>query len=163
MAENKLAFLKDAFPGHQVQFAEDFAYAVIRNPFYDENMKVYYYAEDDFTPFCVCFSFQHGHLTDEENVVEWIDEYITGKTFAIEFFQDGRRCFGGDITADEMKDLTYANIEKCFAYVGSTKLFRIADAFKVRGWDPKKNMDAMFVRQADGSVAIEKRDGAYGA
>lgn len=156
MTENKLLFLKDTFSKYKVQFSEDHTNAIIFNPFYHENITVYYYKEDDFTPFCVCFSFQHFHLTDKENVIEWINEIITGRKFAIEFLKNEQRCFGSDIEAEELKDLSYAKLEQLSGYYGLTKLLNIADSFKVRGWDNSQNYDAVFVCQTNGRITIKK-------
>ena len=97
MSENKLDFLTDAFSNCQIQYSDDFTSAIIVNPFYNENVTIHYYEEDDFTPFCACFSFQHCHLPDEEDVVIWISEIMSGNKFAIEFFKNDQRRFGGDI------------------------------------------------------------------
>ena len=69
MTEDKLIFLKNAFPEYDIQFSADFTKAILVNPFYEENITIYYYDDDDYTPFCVCFSFQHCHLTDQADVI----------------------------------------------------------------------------------------------
>lgn len=156
MAENKFEFLKKAFPNDTVQISEDGLHAVILNPNYRENVNVYYYKEDDYTPFVACFSFQHCHLTDEEDVIDWINEIITGKKLAIEFFQDGKDCFGGDMDAGELEHISYEELEQHTGYFGLSKLLCIVDSFKVRGWNIKSNFDAVFVLEKDGAIAIEK-------
>ena len=156
MPDNSLLFLKNAFSKYEVEVSDDCTNAVIFNPFSDENISVHYYEEDNFTPFCACFSFQHCHLMDEEDVTEWIGEIISGRKLAIEFFKSGQRCFGSEIEADELTDLSYTKLEQFFGYFGLTKLFNIADSFKVRGWDYRKNFDAIFVCMADGSTVIQK-------
>lgn len=156
MTNSRLLFLKNAFSEYKIEFSEDCTNAVIFNPFYDENFTVYYYEEDDFTPFCVSFSFQHCHLTDEEDTVDWINEIITGKKLVIEFFQNEQRCFGSDIDAEELRELSYTKLEQFTGYYGLTKLLKIADSFKVRGWDIAHNFDAEFVHEADGSFSIKK-------
>lgn len=156
MTENKLCFLKSAFPEYKVEFSDDFTEAILVNPNYDENITVYYYEDDDFSPFCVCFSFQHRHLIDEKNVIDWINQIITGKKFAIEFFQNEQRKFGGEIGADRLKALSYAELEQFSGYYGSTKLFQIADAFKVRGWDSANNFDAIFICESNWGTTIKK-------
>lgn len=154
MADNKLLFLVGAFSEYDVQFSEDFTKAVLFNSIYDENITVYYYGDDDFTPFCVCFSFQHCHLTDEEDVVKWANEIIAGNKLAIEFFNNGHRCFGSEIEAKELIDLSYEKLERFSGYYGLTKLLSIADSFKVRGWNNRHNFDAAFVREEDGCISI---------
>lgn len=156
MPENRLEFLKNAFSNYRVQILDDGFHAIIFNPFYNENINVHCYPEDDYTPFHVCFSFQHCHLTGKEDVVDWIIDIITGDKFAIEFFKNGKNCFGGDIKAEALDNISYEKIEKYTGYYGSTKLFRIVDSFKVRGWNPESNFDAVLVFEKDGTIAIEK-------
>ena len=152
MTENKLIFLKDTFIGFELQFSDDFSNAVIFNPNYNENITVY----ADGYEFIVCFSFQHCHLEDEEDVVEWIREIITGNKFAIEFFNKEQRCFGSEINAEELQDFSYEKLEQFTGYYGLTKLLDVADSFKIRGWDSKNNFDFTFFRKTNETIAISK-------
>ncbi len=156
MAENKLEFIKSTFSEYDVQFFENFTKSILFNPICDENITIYYYEDDDFTPFCVCFSFQHCHLMDEEDVIEWISHIITGDKFAIEFFKNGEQCFGTEIKAKELLGLSYEKLEQITGYYGLTKLLSIVDAFKVRGWNSQHNFDAIFVRDDKGNILIKK-------
>ncbi|MDD5924196.1 MAG: hypothetical protein PUC88_05350 [Clostridia bacterium] len=156
MADHKLIFLKNAFSKYDVQFSEGFTKATIVNPFYDQNITVYYDEDDDFTPFCVSFSFQHCHLIDEEDVVEWINSIIAGNKFAIEFFNNGQQCFGSEIESKELLDLSYEKLEQFTGYYGSTKLLSIVDTFKVRGWNNQHNFDATFVCENNEHILIKK-------
>ncbi len=152
MIENKLIFLKDSFPEFELQFSDDFTEAVILNPNYNENITVY----DEGFEFTVYFSFQHRHLEDKEDVVEWVNEIITGNKFAIEFFNNEQRRFGSEIDAEEMQDLSYEKLEHFTGYYGLTKLFDMVDSFKVRGWDSKNNFDFTFFCETNGNISINK-------
>jgi len=152
MSENRLIFMKDAFSEFELQFADDFSSAVIVNPNYDENITVY----DDEYEFTVCFSFQHCHFDEEDDIIEWIREIISGNTFAIEFFNKGQRGFGGEIDLEKMQELTYEKLEQFTGYYGLTKLLDVADSFKIRGWDSKNSFDCTIAREANGSIAINK-------
>ncbi len=156
MKENKLAFFAHVYPMYKMRFSDDYSQVIIFNPFYDENITVFYYEEDEFTPFCACFSFLHTHCTDEDDVVAWINEIIFGKKFSIEFFKNEQRLFGGDIDAESLIDLTYAELEHYTGYFGLTKLLDVADSFKVKGWEQKNNFDAIFVSETDEAVLIVK-------
>ncbi len=156
MADNKLVFLTSAFAKYNVHFTEDFTKATLVNPFYEENITVYYCEDDDFTPFCVCFSFQHCHLTNQKDVVEWINQIIAGSKLAIEFFNHGQKCFGSEIDSEELLDLSYEKLEQLTGYYGLTKLFSIVDTFKVRGWNNQHNFDAAFVCEDNGRTLIKK-------
>ena len=64
---------------------------------------------------------------------------ISGNTLAIEFFNNEKRGFGGEIDAEELQDLSYEKPEHFTGYYGLTKLFDVADSFKIRGWDSNYN------------------------
>ena len=73
----------------------------------------------------------------------------------IEFFKCGKRCFGGDIEAQVLQDLSYETLEEYFSDFPFGKLKDIADSFKVRGWKPDANFDAVFDVDACGKIAIK--------
>lgn len=156
MAESRLEFLKNASQNYKVHIVDDGRHAIIFNPFYDQNVNVYY-EEDNNTPFVACFSYQHCHFTDEEDVIDWINDIISGKILAIEFFKNGQNCFGGDIEAEELDEITYKKLEQYTGYCGTTKLQNIVDSFKIRGWNKESNFDAVLVIEKDGTIAIEKQ------
>lgn len=150
MNKNILTFLKEAFPRFKLQFAEDYSNAVIVNPNYDENITVH----DDEYEFIVCFSFQHRHFEEENDLIDWIRKIISGNTFAIEFFNNEQRGFGGEIDAEKLHDLSYEKLEHFTGYYSLTKLFDVADSFKIRGWDSKNNFDYTMACEANGNIAI---------
>ena len=157
MVAKKLEFLREMYPEYRVDIIDNGLRAVIRNPFYNEHLHVSYYEEDDFTPFVASFSFQHCHLSDEEDVIEWINDVINGRIVSIEFFRNGQRRFGGDIEAKELIDLSYQKLEQYSGYWGITKLFQIADSFKVRGWHRENNFDAEFVLNQGETIVIKTK------
>ena len=73
---------------------------------------------------------------------------------AIEFFSGGRNALGGDITSDELKELTYEMPERKTGYYGAVPLKKTADSFKVRGWNEDSNFDATFILREYGTVGI---------
>lgn len=112
---------------------------------------------DDEYEFIVCFSFQHRHFEDEEDVVEWICEIIKGNKLAIEFFHKEQRCFGSEIEKTELQDLSYEKLEQFTGYYGLTKLSDLADSFKVRGWDCENNFDFTFICEVNGNITLSKK------
>lgn len=158
MQEKRFDFLVKEFSNYEIIISGEDDLAEIINPFSKENIKVYYESEDDYSPYIVCFAFQHVHLCDEELVIDHINDIIGGNLFSIEFFRDGKRCFGGDITADRIKELSYKELERYTGYYGGTKLIECADMFKVRGWNSNTNFDATFVSDEHGKVIIKKID-----
>ena len=150
MSENRLIFLKDAFPELELKFTDDFSGAEIVNPNYDENIVV----RDDEVEFTVFFSFLHCHFEDEEDVIEWIRQIIFGITLAIEFFHHEQAVFGGEIDVEVFKSLTYEKLERSQGYYGIIELSDVADSFKIRGWDRKNNFDYTINCDANGNVRI---------
>ena len=155
MSKNNYAFLINHFSFCEIVYLESKDSVEIVNPFGKDNIIVDYDADNP-TPFTVMFSFQHRHIEDEKGVVEYIINIINENIFSIEFFKNGERCFGGDITAQELKDLSYEKLEQKTGYYGSTKLIDCADMFKVRGWSGKNSFDAMFVVSESGKIEIKK-------
>ena len=128
----------------------------IINPFGSDNITVEYDPDDDDTPFTLYFAFQHRHMHDEKAIVEYINKIICGNLFSIEYFRKGKPRFGGEITAEELKNLSYEALERDTGYYGSTKLKECADSFKVRGWNSNSNFDAVFVTDESGAVDIKR-------
>ena len=158
IVEDKLNFLKEHFSSYEVKLSEDGKSAAIINPFGKENIEVRHVPEDDFTPYIVYFAFQHAHICDEENVIEYINEIIDGNVLSIEFFRNGARCFGGDISPEELKDLSYTALAQSMRAWGIMNLKDRADSFALRGWRDNHNFDGVFVVDEKGAVTIERRN-----
>ena len=158
METNRFSFLSKHFPAYEIKFSRERNrdLAEIMNPFYDENIRVEYIPEDDFTPYVVSFAFQHCHMCDEEDIVEYMNDIIEGNVFSIEFFNKGIRRFGGDITSTELDDLTYETLTKNMENWGISHLLDYADSFKLRGWNSNYNFDAAFVLDESGLTIIKK-------
>lgn len=152
MKTNRLLFLKDAFTGFELKFADDYSSAAIVNPNYNENITVY----DEEYEFIACFSFQHRHFEDEDEIIEWIRKIISGNKFAIEFFCKGQQRFGSEIESEKLPNLSYEQLKQFTGYYGLSELLSIADTFKVRGWNNQHNFDATLVRDDNGHVLIKK-------
>ena len=155
MSKNNYAFLINHFSSYEIIYLESKDSIEIVNPFCKDNIVVDYDPADP-TPFTVMFSFQHRHIKDEKGVIEYITDIINENIFSIEFFKKGERRFGGDVTAQELKDLSYEKLEQKTGYYGSIKLRDCADMFKVRGWSSKNNFDAMFVVSENEKIEIKK-------
>ena len=155
METNRFSFLSKHFPAYEIKFSRERNrdLAEIINPFYDENIRVEYIPEDDFTPYVVSFAFQHCHMFDEEDIVEYMNDIIEGNVFSIEFFNKGIRRFGGDIEASELADLSYETLAEHWG-----KLLDYADSFKLRGWLSNNNFDAALIIDKNGFPIITRLD-----
>ena len=155
MSKNNYTFLTNHFSSYEIIYLESKDSVEIVNPFGKDNIIVDYDPADP-TPFMVEFSFQHRHIEDENGVIEYITDIINENIFPIEFFKNGEKRFGGDITSQELEDLSYENLKQRTGYYGSTKLIDCADAFKIRGWSGKNDFDATLVIGESGKIEIKK-------
>lgn len=158
MKKDVFAFLVNHFSAYRIEQSKNETLAEIVNPLGGENIKVEYVPDDEFTPYIVYFAFQHCHMNDEEDIIEYISNIIDGNKFSIEFFKNGARYFGGDITAEVIKGLSYEALEQYSGYYGPRKLKDLVDSFKLRGWNPKDNFDAVFMIGDNGFVEIIRQD-----
>ena len=149
----KLEFLLKYMKKYHVDVSDDLSSAMIYNPVSDDHISVFYEKYDSFTPYEISFAFQHIHATDEKNATEWIDGIINENRYSIEFFLGEQRCFGGEITSEELSKLSYEFLEKEFAG-GMSGLLSAMDNFKIRGWSGKKDVNGRLVRK-DGKNDIE--------
>lgn len=150
-----LSFLASYISKYRVDISDDLESAIIYNPNSEDHLYIEYDKTDEFSPYMLSFSFQHVHLTDEERAKEWINAILNEDIFSIEYFSGEERLFGGEISAQELNELSYNFLEQDTGYYGITKLFQIVDHFKIRGWSKKNDFDGYFVKK-DNTVQIDK-------
>ena len=150
-----LSFLTSYTSKYRIDISDDLESAIIYNPNSEDHLYVEYDKADNFSPYMLSFSFQHVHLTDEESAKEWVDSILNEDVFSIEYFCGEERRFGGEISAQELENLSYDYLEQDTGYYGLTKLFQIVDHFKIRGWSKKNDFDGYFVEK-DNTIQIEK-------
>ena len=148
-----LSFLASYTSKYRVDISDDLESAIIYNPNSEDHLYVEYDKADDFSPYMLSFAFQHVHLTDEGSAKEWVESILNENVFSIEYFSGEDRRFGGQISAQELSNLSYDYLEQDTGYYGLTKLFQIVDHFKIRGWSKKNDFDGYFVEK-DGTVQI---------
>ncbi len=150
-----LSFLSSCISKYRMDVSDDLESAIIYNPNSEDHLYIEYNKTDGFSPYMLSFSFQHVHLTDEESAKEWIDAILSEDVFSIEYFSGEERRFGGQISAQELRNLSYDYLEQETGYYGLTKLFQIVDHFRVRGWSKKNDFDGYFVMK-DNTIQIDK-------
>ncbi|MBQ8257958.1 MAG: hypothetical protein IJY97_00200, partial [Clostridia bacterium] len=148
-----LSFISEYADRFTVDISDDLESAIIYNPFGNDNLYVYYMSDDEYDPFMVRFSYQHQHLPDIQSVKVWIDKIISGDLFAIEFFVDGRDCFGGEITREELDILSYESLMKRWGNAFSQN----ADEFRIRGWNDNSSSDFIFVKKSEKTDIEQKK------
>ena len=141
------------FSSYDVRFFDTGDRLDIINPFGKDPISVYV-ENDPNTPYMVCFSFQHRHLATIDEAIAYANDIIGGNVFAIEFFKGGRNLVGGDLDALELRALPQ-EIPERFLGQGQIKLFDVADAFRVRGWEKGTDLDGRFTTDEQGNVSTQ--------
>ena len=95
--------------------------AVIKNPANDNRIEVFRetYAphapgEPPYTEYIVCFSTQHRHMEDLDEVRDYIRMIMRDEVLPIEFYLNGKPGFGGEITKEEFTRLTPESAAELF-------------------------------------------------
>jgi hypothetical protein len=138
--------LKEAFKDYEIEIEIDSKnnteWFIIKNPHWRENIEINYAGE-----YIFYFSYQHAHFDENEieDLIEYINGFISGEMVAIEFFMGEKAAFGGggfyaeiDMSSKEslysyffpnmQLPLHYKNINKCL----------------IRGWNNTLNKDIIF-------------------
>ena len=154
MKRKELLKIVKHFCVYDVQFSDNGESFDIINPFGKDSISVCV-ENDPHTPYMVCFSFQHRHLATANEVIAYVGDIIGGNVFAIEFFKDGRKRLGGDLDAQEVRELSYDMLAHFLGCFGVSKLIDVADSIKVRGWAQDADFDATFVTDEMGNVSLQ--------
>ena len=157
MIRNELLTIAEHFSAYEVRFSDEEDGFDIVNPFGKDPIRVY--VEDiPREPYTVGFSFQHRHLATVDEVVAYASDIMSGNVFAIEFFKDGYRRFGGDLDAQEVRELSYDRLAQFLGCFGTSRLIDVVDSCKVRGWAGDADFDVTFVEDEQGNVTLHTMD-----
>ena len=151
--ESKLKFLEEHLSAF-VAYREDGMQAAISSPASDMTIWVEYIPEDDFTPYVMGWATQHVHVCDEEDVLDLIQEIMSGQRCALEFFSGGNRLFGGDIDTEKLENISYAALEAYAEEFCLDELLKKADSFQLQGWKAEQNWNGII--EPDGTITVEK-------
>ncbi|MBQ3100388.1 MAG: hypothetical protein IJC50_05285 [Clostridia bacterium] len=138
------SFLSEIYKDFEVVFFPEEEY--IRAKILAENEKdifVGFDLGDIGTPYYLGFTFNHWHLSSEKELVEYIDEIIADKRMSIEFFVGLRPQMGGDLTSDDLSNLSFESLCDRFP---SCKNNSFGLNFKIRSFSGKYDIDAHFER-----------------
>ena len=125
----------------------------IINPFWKENIRLIVKENE----IIFCFSYQHAHFNNDDfdELVEYINDFLTSKRIVIEFFIEEEHVFGGDREINENDILSSENVLKYFFgsnYNSHDNYIRYKSHIingkkcycKIRGWNNKNNKDITF-------------------
>ncbi len=136
----------------QIITEDKVATAVIFNPHTDNNITVEYREnEDSCEEYTVRFATQCRRFSDMESVVNHIDKYIAGELFAIEFYKDGKGLFGGNILAEDIRNLTAERLAHLFCYSAD---YIVDMEFRIRGWSGDYDINGRVLRDEKDSVSL---------
>lgn len=155
---SKLLFIKEHFESCEFETHDDWLYII--NP--ENQRKIYvdyecyeYYLDqqgnkvvDETERYTFRFETQHQHFESKEMLIKCIEDYISEKVVAIEFYEDGKNRFGGEIDASASINATPQTLASCFGY--SASRLNGLD-FEIKSWNGKY----------DTSGKIQKVDGEY--
>ena len=145
-------FLRELFSEYSVDICvnEDTEIVTIRNDGFDFPIVVYYFP-DDYHKYLLRFATQHRDTSSKDDLISYISSFEKAEKAAIEFYKDGKDCFGGEIETAVLNGLTYDSLKHRFFY------HDLADyMFSVRAWDKSFCFDAHFAKDDFGHVTIVK-------
>ncbi len=71
---------------------------------------------ETFTEYIVCFSTQHRHLEELDEVEDYVRQILADDVLPIEFYARGQRCWGGEIQRADLAGLDTARLSALFGY-----------------------------------------------
>ena len=118
-----------------------------------EPIKVYY--EPDMQEYIVTFATQHLHIDEEDELIDAVFRFANAGVAAIEFYENGKNRFGGQIETSLLDHLTYDSLRTRFGYL---QLDISQMTFRVYAWDQKYCFEGSFVKSAENTVQIIKME-----
>ncbi len=125
----------------------------IRNSDYSEPIKIYYEI-DNYDTYTICFATLHLHITDKKELVEAITRFANGSMAAIEFYDNGKNRFGGQIETEYLVNISYDSLRKYFGY----PKYDISNlTFRVYAWNRNLCYEGSFIKRSPNQIDIIKR------
>lgn len=94
--------------------------------------------KESFVEYRVCFSTQHQHFENLSKVEKYVRLILTDEILTTEFYYNGERRFGGEITKADYQDLNIEHLAELFGY--TTEYLSQFD-FEVSSWSGKYNIE----------------------
>ena len=155
--------IAEQFAAYDVRIFDQQNGFTINNPYGKHAILVESEGDAPDSSYIVCFTYYHTHLEMPEQVVAFVRDILEGERVAVVFLKDGKGCMSTELTARELQDVSYTMLAERMGFDGTPKpygprrhLIDIADSFHVRGWGKDVDFDAVFVRDEQGNVMIQK-------
>ena len=160
---SKLLFLKEYFKFCEFEMHDDWLYIINpgnqRKIYVDYEYYEYYLDQQGNKVFNATerytfrFETQHQHFENKEMLIKCIEDYISEKVVAIEFYEDGKNRFGGEIEATISVNATPQIFSSCFRY--SVSRLNGLD-FEIKSWNGEYDASGK-IQKVDGEYIILKR------
>ena len=143
LSMSKWDFLEDICNTFKLDMTIKEDEAVLSNKDTGEKLEIYeeQYCSSDmkdvFVQYIVCFSTQHRHFDDLSEAENYIRMILTDDVLPIEFYIDGKRKFGGEISKADFERLSIEFLADRFGY---TVDYIAQFDYEIHSWSGKNNI-----------------------
>ncbi len=149
------SFIKALFPKYDVDIQKENGTETvyIKNDQFEDPIVIHYFPDDYYT-YLLRFATQHFDTSSKEELTQCVLAFANAKKAAIEFFENGKNRFGGEIEVSLLDNISYDDLRKYFGYphLDLTNL-----TFKVRAWNTRYCFDGYFEKSESGVIEIRKK------
>ena len=148
-------FMKDLFSQYEtdIRIENDIETIHIRNKQFEDEIVVHYFPDDYYT-YLLQFATQHHDTSSKDDLIKYALSFANAKKAAIEFFENEKNRFGGEIEVSLLDNISYDDLRNYFGYphLDLTNL-----TFKVRAWNACYCFDGYFEKSESGAIEIRKK------
>ena len=148
-------FMKDLFSQYEtdIRIENDIETIHIRNKQFEDEIVVHYF-QDDYYTYLLHFATQHRDTSSKDDLIKYALSFANAKKAAIEFFENEKNRFGGEIEVSLLDNISYDDLKNYFGYphLDLTNL-----TFKVRTWNARYCFDGYFEKSESGVLEIRKK------
>ena len=149
------SFMKDLFSQYEtdIRIENDIETIHIRNKQFEDEIVVHYFPDDYYT-YLMQFATQHRDTSSKDDLIKYALSFANTEKAAIEFFENEKNRFGGEIEVSLLDNISYDDLRNYFGYphLDLTNL-----TFKVRAWNACYCFDGYFEKSESGAIEIRKK------
>ena len=149
------SFIKELFSGFDVdiQIENNVETIYIRNIQFLDPIIIYYFPDDCYI-YLLRFATQHRDTSSKEELIQYALSFANAEKAAIEFFENEKNRFGGEIEVSLLDNISYDDLRNYFGYphLDLTNL-----TFKVRAWNARYCFDGYFEKSETGAIETRKK------
>jgi hypothetical protein len=147
--------MKDLFSQYEtdIRIENDIETIHIRNKQFEDEIVVHYFPDDYYT-YLLQFATQHRDTSSKDDLIKYALSFANAEKAAIEFFENEKNRFGGEIEVPLLDNISYNDLRNHFGYphLDLTNL-----TFKVRAWNACYCFDGYFEKSETGAIEIRKK------